>query len=383
MRTGLAAAGLGLTHAACGSGAESPSQPAPPAPTPSPSPSPTAQPVVAITGASEYPSARRALREALDLVDGIDKLVREKTVTVKVNLTGWGQTLLGQPATETYVVNGSVAEALVSYLLDAGARRVRLVESVPVLDELAPFARSVGWDTDAMTRVGAVEFINTRSGGGRYVTLPVRGSRLFEAFEVHPAYAETDVFVSLAKLKNHRTSGITLAMKNLFGMPPNSRYGTDAPSEDAVGMRFLIHDRRGSTAPLFPGELRVLRDQPPEVRVPNVIADLCTARPIHLSVIEGITTVSGGEGPWHESSGELLLVRPGVIIAGRDPVATDAVATAVMGYTDPLSTSLPPFHFCENHIRFAHDAGLGMGDLSRIEVRGMTIAETCTPFAWL
>ena len=61
----------------------------------------------------------------------------------------------------------------------------------------------------------------------------------------------------------------------------------------------------------------------------------------------------------------------------------DAVATAVMGYQDPMADKLPPFAFCENHLRIARDAGIGVGDLARIDVRGMSIAEARTPFAWL
>jgi len=36
------------------------------------------------------------------------------------------------------------------------------------------------------------------------------------------SYADTDVFVSLAKLKHHETTGVTLTMKNMFGITPSS-----------------------------------------------------------------------------------------------------------------------------------------------------------------
>jgi uncharacterized protein (DUF362 family) len=342
------------------------------------------RPQVGIAYTPDYASVHSTLDYGMKLIGGITDLVRGKTVTVKVNLTGWGQSVFDKPATESYVVHGNVASGLVSLLLGAGARRVVIVESAPTLDDLGAFAARLGWDVVAMQRLGAVEFTNTRSGGGKpYATLAVPNGRLFTRFDVHRAYAETDVFVSLAKMKNHRVAGVTLGMKNVFGMPPNALYGVDAPSEEAVGTRVLIHDRRGSDAPLLPGEMPVLGDQPPTVRVPRTVVDICAARPVHLTVIDGVQTMAGGEGPWSESSGELQLVRPDVVIVGRDPVATDAVAVAVMGYEDPLTTVKPPFHFGENHIRIAHEARLGIGDLTGIDVRGMTIAQARTPFAWL
>ena len=41
--------------------------------------------------------------------------------------------------------------------------------------------------------------------------------------------------------------------------------------------------------------------------------------------------MSGGEGPWCAGVAKLKLTTPGVLIAGLNPVATDAVGTAVMG----------------------------------------------------
>lgn len=342
-----------------------------------------ARPIVAIANAPSYDSARWALRNALNLIGDIGNLVRHARVTVKVNLSGWGQHMLGIPAMESYIVHSAIAHALTEELVTHGAASVRFVESAPTLDCLFLFAARLGWDTTAMMRLGDVSFVNTRnSSGSPYARIPVRDGRLFDWFDVNRAYAETDVFVSLAKMKNHQNAGVTLTMKNLFGMPPNSLYSLDAPSEDAVGIRMGIHDRRESTAPLLPGECSELAHCGPDVRIPNAIVDLCSARPIHLAILDGITSVAGGEGPWNEPHHKLRTVRPNVVIAGLDPVATDAVATAVMGYSNPMQNNAPPFHFSANHIRMAHDAGLGIGDIGAIDVRGMTITDARCPYAW-
>jgi len=118
----------------------------------------------------------------------------------------------------------------------------------------------------------------------------------------------------------------------------------------------------------------------PSWRVPRITVDVCAARPIHLAVIEGITAMSGGEGPW---CGEetLKVTTPGVVIAGLNPVSTDAVATAVMGYPNPRAArGIKPFQDCDNHLLLAEQAGLGIADLGQIDVRGMPIEKARYPY---
>ena len=87
---------------------------------------------------------------------------------------------------------------------------------------------------------------------------------------------------------------------------------------------------------------------------------------------QGIQTIKGGEGPWIPHCKH---VQPGLLIAGTNCVTTDAVGTAIMGY-DPLADrGISPFETCDSTLRLAEDMGLGIRDLSRIEVRGVPIQE--------
>jgi len=45
--------------------------------------------------------------------------------------------------------------------------------------------------------------------------------------------------------------------------------------------------------------------------------------------------MTGGEGPWTSQVAKIEVTTPGVIIAGFNPVSTDAVATARDGLSDP------------------------------------------------
>ena len=141
----------------------------------------------------------------------------------------------------------ATAAALAASLFAAGAKRVRLVESTPSKETLEATLAEAGWDVRALEALGKVEFENTRNlgKGTKYAHFAVpKGGYMFSSFELNHAYAETDVLISLAKLKNHLAAGVTLSMKNLFGLPPNTLYGAQT-GEDAIGVRFPLHDPKG------------------------------------------------------------------------------------------------------------------------------------------
>ncbi|MBI5394040.1 MAG: DUF362 domain-containing protein [Verrucomicrobia bacterium] len=347
---------------------------------------------VAIVRCGGYgPEMRAALKEAFDLLGGIGSLVRNKTVTVKLNITGFDfAPVCKRPAGESYVTHFSTALALGGLLFDAGARRVRVVESTQVRASLEATLRLGEWDLQALNALGPVEFENTRNlgKGGRYAELKVPdGGRMFSRFLVNHSYDETDVLVSLCKLKQHVTAGVTLSMKNLFGVTPNALYGDEAPNENATAGRGVLHAGKpwapNAKPPELPGMILKPAEQPvdPGVRVPRIITDIIAARPIHLAIIEGVSAMTGGEGPWTQPAKEHRLVKPGVIIAGLNPVSTDAVGAAVMGVSDPRVPRFSgPVAASENHILLAEKAGVGIADLARIDVRGLAIEKARCPY---
>jgi uncharacterized protein (DUF362 family) len=340
---------------------------------------------VAIASCRSYgPEVRPALGKCFDQIGGIGSLVRNKTVTVKVNLTGDSVTpVLGRPIGETYNTHYATALALGSLLFAAGARRVRFVESAQSRDLLESTLTAAGWDVPALSALGKVEYENTRNlgFGKKYSHFRVPGGGyMFSSFEFNHAYEDTDVLVSLTKLKNHIEAGVTLSMKNLFGLPPNTIYGREAGKETATGHRAPLHNPKGYETLKLPGLKEGAMPLDSTWRVPRVTVDVCAARPIHLAIIDGITAMSGGEGPWCGEE-RLKLTTPGVLIAGLNMVSTDAVGTAVMGYSDPRALrGVKPFQTCDNHVLLAEQAGLGIADLAQIEVRGMPIEKARYPY---
>ena len=218
-----------------------------------------------------------------------------------------------------------------------------------------------GWDIRAIQSAGGnrVSFQDTRNRGKwpQYSRLKVPwGGFLFPAFDVNQAYEKTDVFISLAKLKDHLSTGVTLSIKNLFGMAPTSLYGHDAPNENSLSYRGpILHNGKVAVPAGVPKEIGQHVPVLWKYRVPRVTADCLGARPIDLAVIDGIETNRAGEGPW---AAKAQPIQPGLLLVGRNPVCTDAVATAAMGY-DPLAAHFAfPFP-SENHLRLLHSVGVG------------------------
>jgi uncharacterized protein (DUF362 family) len=130
---------------------------------------------------------------------------------------------------------------------------------------------------------------------------------------------EADCLISLPKLKCHSMSYVTLGIKNLMGA-------------------------------VFPDKALMHRD------LDERLCDLARVLRAKLTVIDGLI---GSER--HETSGSP--VETNVIIAGADPVATDAAGAMVMGI-DPTRV---------DHLRLCAEAGLGEHNPSHIEVVGAPI----------
>lgn len=372
LRGSAAAAGWTvLGGAAAGSGPSAWSAPAAPAAP------------VAIARCPDYTDPARVharLSTLLDQIGGVRRLVRGKTVAVKLNLVGeTGGDFQGARSERTYQVHPSVALALATLLNRAGAKRIRFLESGFSTEPYYQALPKAGWDMEAFRALGA-EWEETRNlgRGKRYSRLKVPGGGyVFPAYDVNLAYEETDVYISLAKLKNHATAGVTLALKNNFGVPPCSLYGDDAGSENAVRARGrILHDGTMKPPAGVPAEVNPDSPRVPSWRVPHVTADLAGCRPIDLAIIDGIESVKGGEGPWIDTLGR---IRPGLLLAGRNAVCTDAVAVAVMGYDPQAPAGTRPFPG-ENHLALAAAKGLGTHSLKRIEVRGVSIADARHPY---
>ncbi len=341
-----------------------------------------AQPVAVAKCPSYSGDLNAALAPMFDQIGGLERIVKNKTVTVKLNLTGSpGLRFQGKPLGLTHYTNPKMVGAVAYLMGRAGAKRIRFVESAWASGgPLEDYLLDSGWNVRSLlTAAPNVEFENTNAlgKGKRYSRLKTAsGGYIFPAIDFNHAYEDTDVFVSLAKLKNHATCGVTLSMKNCFGNTPASIYGDDAkldePNETPGSGRVnTCHLGKRQPSSSAPSENDTTSPRDPGYRMPRIVVDVISARPIDLAIIDGITSMAGGEGPWVGKN--LRYVEPGVLIAGTNAVNTDTVGTAVMGYDPRAAKNAVPFRGCDNTLLLAEARGLGSADLKNIEVTGTPI----------
>jgi uncharacterized protein (DUF362 family) len=296
----------------------------------------------------------------LDGLGGLDDVISPgDRVAIKPNLTGGTGAipLPGVPAIESFVTHPALVRALGELLLDAGAGELFIVEAVWGWDsytswgyeEVATYLGATLIDLNEPTPPDYPNFVSAPVGTGWFV---------YDSYTIHPILQDIDVFVSVPKMKCHATCGLTLSLKNHIGLVPLSHYRCQ-PTD---GNRSALHGCGGGD----------FRD-----RLPGVIVDLARIRPIHLALIDGIKTAEAGEGPWIDT---MAAVEPGVLIAGKNPVATDAVSAAVMGFDPTTDYPASPFTNNSNHLSLANGASLGPHRLEEIEVVGESIEDVCYEF---
>lgn len=335
---------------------------------------------VALAKCADYgASLGPALKAMFDQLGGLGRLVKGKTVAVKINMTGSPQQRLGTtPAEFAQYTHPAVIGHVVRLLGEAGAVRVRILEGAFSTGEpLDEFMIDAGWDPAPLLTAApnvVIENTNMKGRWGGYARFVVPGGgSIFPEYYLNQAYEQCDVLVSLAKLKEHATCGVTMAIKNMFGALPLTIYGdhaskTDVDEEMTKGGRgTIMHNGRRQPAAISPKERDPSSPRDGRYRIPRIIADLAAARPIHLSIVDGIYTMAGGEGPWN---GRVWAIRPGVLAAGLNPVCTDAVCTAVMGLDPMAARGTAPFESCDSTLELAERNGVGTRDLKRIEIVG-------------
>ena len=324
-----------------------------------------------------------ALSTMFDQLGGIDDLVRGKTVGIKINLVGDNVMRVGNAPPElSHWTHPALIGAAVYLFGRAGAQRIRILECCgSTAEPFESYIAAAGWrPNDILSAAPRVEFENTNGlgSGSAYacITCP-SNSHIFPAYDVNHSYVDCDVFVSMPKMKEHRWFGVTLSMKNIYGTLPLTIYGDnaniDAPGTPVSGTRVsVMHD--GVRAPCLtaPQERDPTSPRDGAYRLPRVIGEIVAARPVDLAIIDGIESMGGGEGPWVEAARR---ISPGVLVAGRNPANTDAVAMAVMGFDPAAVRGQAPFEESDNFMDFAEEMGVGSRDLSRIEVRGASIQD--------
>jgi uncharacterized protein (DUF362 family) len=362
---------------------------------PQPSRTPPASPVAVAKVRSYDEDLVAQLRTMFDQVGGIGTQVQGKTVGIKVNLTG-GSRFEGYTAGDTHWVHPRVVGAVTAVLGRLGARRIRILESAGGRrpdTRLEDKLLQGGWDVAAIRNAApVVEFEDTNGlgYGKQYSTFKVKTRPyVFPAFHLNHSYEDCDFFVSLGKAKNHEEMGVTMSIKNMFGVTPTALYG---------GRERIFHYGQVPAPSGAPAEIDFQSNRYEGWRLPRILVDIIGARPIDLAINDAIISTVGGEGPWVLGARP---IKPGLLVVGRNCVNTDAVTMAAMGYNPragrheapyriykgpenhPKEQLLPAdekFQYADNMMLLAESVGIGSADLEKIDVRGVPLKDAIFDF---
>ena len=278
---------------------------------------------------AENDHLEESLVAAINQIGGIEDLVPEGSkVLIKPNIVR----IQAPPDT----IDPRLVEALINIVKRRSPSVIWVADGSGEGDTIENF-RSLGYSPVA--EEAGVELVDLNHGELLQVSLP-GGGTVFDSFMLNRVLLEADVFISVACMKTHSQAVVTLAMKNLIGLPAGSVYGTP---------KAVLHDRA---------------EEKGDDYMAGVITDLCTARKINLAIIDGRVGMEG-QGPHDGEPVDL-----GLLIVGKDPVATDSVASVIMGF-DPEKVPT---------LKLGDEKGLGTNDLHTIEVKGEKLEELYHPF---
>ena len=263
----------------------------------------------------------RMVAQAVELLGGMGRFVRDgQKVVIKPNLVHQpsvpehGALPAKRELREEFIADIRIVDALARQMLKTAKCTVTVAEGTPNgADRMFEY---LGYP--AMAQKLGLKLVDVDKAPRTAVKL---GGAAYGSYSLPQVTQQADVLVDVAAMKTHSLTGVTLGMKNLFGLLP-------VPKSQFHG------------------------------KVNQVLCDLSRARKPDLVIVDGLVAMEG-QGPLGGSP-----VPMDLLVAGRDVVAVDAVCCAIMGI-EPRRIA---------HLRLAHEQGIGEIDLEKIAVRGLTIA---------
>jgi uncharacterized protein (DUF362 family) len=275
----------------------------------------------------------------MNLKDEIVEAIGKKKVLIKINMV-----VANSPGCETHP---DAVRGVIDFLRDHTKAEVIVGESTADRN-ISTMKCFEGYNYFPLREEYGIELVDLNKGsfenrfmlGAGNTSVPVR---------VISALMDPDVFlISLARMKVHCHAYVTLSLKNvLMAAPLNDQ--ADPEKGWANGDKFAMHVSKDSppTDPLFYNLFLMSQHVYPD-----------------LSVIDGFEGMSG-RGP---TGGKMVDSR--VAVASLDALAADVMGTKVMG----LDPEIVPY------FNFIKEAGIGQGDMKKINVIGTPLADCIYQF---
>jgi uncharacterized protein (DUF362 family) len=275
---------------------------------------------------------RKVARYEQDLLAVIYESLREFNLPVKDKTILLKPNLVGLDPRGVMNTHPAVIAATRESFLKLGAARVMIGDGPAMDRDTQAILESVR--LQEFTGKLGKDFCDLNIDDVERVELETRATRLKELF-LPKTVLGVDLLVSMPKLKTHHWAGVTLSMKNMFGIVPGSCYGWPKNVLHWSGIDRSILDINAAAKPDF-------------------------------AIVDGIMGMEGN-GPIQGSP-----KAAGVLLFGDDTVAVDSTACRVMGL-------LP------EKVDYLARAGTMLGHLeaSKIQQLGEGIDSVRTQFAVL
>lgn len=267
----------------------------------------------------------KAITGALDKLDGLSGLFVGRHVAIKPNET-WASA-----EDLTACTQADTLSTVIRYIKGYYPRKITVSGGAGAGDT-ADIFRLLG--LDEVIRDEGVEFFDHNRPPFTNVALYHGPQR---EVMVNDHVFDYDTIVSLAQHKAHHIATVTLTMKNIaMSFPAGDYYGH--PRSRRLHAHNFFEDMDG------------------------FIAGMCQRFRPGLGIIVGHPAMTG-TGPIGGHTFE-----SGIVIAGKDFVAVDAVGAAILGYEKV------------SHIQQAEGLGLGTADIHNIEILGVPLNEAMRTF---
>ncbi|NKB66092.1 MAG: DUF362 domain-containing protein [Candidatus Latescibacteria bacterium] len=255
-----------------------------------------------------------------------DKIEKARRIGIKVNMQFRTQDVRRIGGRRQELVDDDVLRACLRLLRERSDAEIFALDT-----SMAPPGQRPGDDFNTKPILDEYGVSYVEAGDPPFARYKVPGGGImFSEYQLSAALGQADAFVSIAKMKNHGFMGITLCLKNLFGLPPIPPHGR---------LRTYFHH---------------------VIRLSHVLPDLGLIAQPCLNIIDGLTGQArmewGGEGRIADC-----------LVAGDHIIATDACGSHLMGTDPALDWPTPPFRRDRSPVAVAAQYGFGTTNLDEID----------------
>lgn len=272
----------------------------------------------AIIGIVDAKHSDNCIKEALDLIHAEKILATNQVVVITANMVD------NKSAASGTVVHPDLLRKVIQYVKQFNPARIVVAAgsggapTKRVFDEIG-FSIIIAEEQ--------VEFVDLNSGP--YTELEL-SSKVVPKTKINKLIGEADIHISFTPIKMHKEATVSLGIKNIaLSWPPAEIHGMP---KTQLGIHEELHEFIYAMGEVFP---------------------------IDITILTGMNGMYG-TGP---SDGKP--VHSDLIIAGTDPVATDAVAARIMGF-------LPQ---AVQYLFRLYRRGIGEADVKRMEMEGVPLIQ--------